>query len=100
MKMSIEEINSKIAEIDKEINILKQITKKNSDTHNAHIEKIKHLVIELSREKKLFNGYKDLLGFALPDELDSEGREKIEKLMPILEERIEIIKKTLSEIVQ
>ncbi len=95
MKMTIEEINLQIAQIEEKIQILKQERSQNPVSENTQFGMIKNLLLELVSIEKLYCDYRTLLG-SLYDELNLDEREKMERLMPLLEERIEIIRKALN----
>ncbi|MBV5277578.1 MAG: hypothetical protein J0647_00755 [Campylobacteraceae bacterium] len=99
MEMTIEEINLQIAQIEEKIQILNHRRSQNPVNENIQFEKMKNLIFELVSTEKLYYDYRTLLGFSLPGYFSLEEIEKMERLMPILEEKIKIIRQALNEII-
>ena len=94
MGITIEEINLRIEQTEEKIQILNQ-----RRSQNTQFEKMKNLILELASIEKLYYDYRTLLGFSSPDELSIEERENMERLMPILEEKIRLTIQALNEII-
>lgn len=96
--MTVEEINSQIAEIDKKIGTLKSEKNHSLGFKQEQFKEMADLIIKLSSYEKLYYDYRILLAFAYPEEFSEEDRIKIEMQMPILEEHIKAIRKKLEAI--
>ena len=96
--MTLEEINSKILEIDKQIESLKTKFNQTDKEKQNILNEIHNQIIELSSVENLYYDCRTLLGFASLEELNEQNRKKIELLMPILKQRAETLRKQLENL--
>jgi hypothetical protein len=94
--MSIIEIDQLIAQENKPIIALKKKISLEIATEDNKLNEIESLLIKTVDCKALYYKYRDILGSTF-FELSEQERESLEKIMPIYEKKIKILKEEMEE---